>query len=118
MGKSDFERTLAWGARDAERRYRQRTHRERRGQQEDRRQPQQPSAWTPRGGMPPFVGVVEGTDEVVSFKAGPRGTLISDGDFSDDNTGFRDHHNHYGERSEAPGSYFAEDRGYYTGPYH
>lgn len=123
MSRSEFERTLAWGARDSARRYQQRTQRERRGRQQEDRRRQQPqsSTWTPAASLPPFGGVIEGTDDVVSFKTGgPQGdrTLISDGDYTDDRDGFNNHHNDYGSRRESPGEYFAEDRGYYTGPFH
>jgi hypothetical protein len=77
------------------------------------------STWTPAGSQNPDVGVVEGTDEAVSFKTGgPSGdeTLIADGDYSDDNNGFagprgnRNHDHHGPTRST--------DRGKYTGPGH
>jgi hypothetical protein len=81
--------------------------------------------WEPSGSQPPDVGIVAGTDHVVSFKTGRKGTdneehtLIADGDYSDDAEGFRKAHNHYGRRRERdrPG-YFSDDRGYYTGPDH
>jgi hypothetical protein len=76
--------------------------------------------WTPRGSQSPDVGVVADTDHVVSFKTknDQDRTIIADGDFSDDNKGFRRRHNDYGEKREAPGEYFDVDRGHYTGPDH
>lgn|GEM_PF-3155989 len=79
----------------------------RRKKDEERR-----STWTPRAAEAPDVGVVEGTDEAVSFKTGgPSGheTLITDGDYSDDNEGFRTHHDHHGPTRST-------HRGRYTGP--
>jgi hypothetical protein len=81
--------------------------------------------WEPRASEPPDAGVIEGTDDVVSFKTGgPTGdqTLIRDGDYSDDKDGFDGlpgdrHHNHYGSRQEDDG-WIDQDRGYYTGPDH
>lgn len=78
------------------------------------------STWTPRASQPPYAGVVDGTDDIVSFKTGgPTGkeTLISDGDYHGDeddsedmNKAFRGHHDHYGPSGNTT-------RGYYTGPY-
>jgi hypothetical protein len=121
LGKSYLERSLEWGARDSARRAKERARRERQERQREERQAQQRSAWTPAGSQPPDVGVIDGTDHIVSFKTGgPQGdrTIIADGDYSDDRDGFDMHHNDYGSRREAPGEYFAEDRGYYSGPYH
>jgi hypothetical protein len=77
------------------------------------------SRWTPAGSQPPDVGVVAGTDHVVSFKTrdDQDRTIIADGDYSDDNKGFRRRHNDYGRKREG-GGYFSEDRGDYTGPDH
>lgn len=78
------------------------------------------STWSPAGSQPPNVGTIAGTDHVVSFKTGGKqgdGTLIADGDYSDDRDGFDENHNHYGSRREGPG-YFSKDRGHYTGPDH
>lgn len=78
----------------------------------ERRRDEERSTWTPRAGEAPDVGVVEGTDDIVSFKTGgPSGkeTLISDGDYSDDNDGFRTHHDHHGPARSTR-------RGRYTGP--
>jgi hypothetical protein len=83
------------------------------------RQRQQQSKWEPRGSQPPDVGVIAGTDHVVSFKTGgPTGdqTLIADGDYSDDKDGFDQNHNHYGSAHE--GGWIDQDRGHYTGPDH
>ncbi len=77
----------------------------------------QKGGWTPSGSKPPDVGVVDGTDHIVSFKTGgPNGddTLIADGDYSDDPKGFtgkrgdrgHDHHGRWG----------SQGRGKYTGP--
>jgi hypothetical protein len=67
------------------------------------------------------VGIIASSGQIVSFKeGGPTGdqTLISDGDYSKDRKGFDAKHNHYGSKQEAPGEFFAEDRGHYTGPDH
>lgn len=77
------------------------------------------STWEPRGSRPPDVGVIAATGQVVSFKTGgPTGdqTLVADGDYSDDNEGFRQNHNHYGSARE--GGWIDQDRGHYTGPDH
>lgn len=83
----------------------------------------QPSRWTPAGSQNPDVGVIEGTDHVVSFKTGGRNgdeTLIADGDYSDNNEGFRGegaqkHHDHYGSARE--GGWIDEVRGFFTDPF-
>lgn len=80
---------------------------------------QKHSTWEPRGSQPPDVGIIAGTDQVVSFKTGgPTGdqTLIADGDYSDDKQGFDQNHNHYGSGRE--GGWIDQDRGHYTGPDH
>lgn len=46
------------------------------------------SQWEPRSSQPPDVGVVESTDDVVSFKTKGDHTLIADGDYSDNARGF------------------------------
>ena len=78
------------------------------------------SNWDPAGSQAPDVGTVADTDHVVSFKTGgPSGeeTLIADGDYSDDNKGFRRNpdgskaHDHYGPSGNT-------NRGKYTGPGH
>lgn len=82
-------------------------------------QQQRQSTWEPRGSQPPDVGVIAGTNHVVSFKTGgPTGdqTLIADGDYSDDKEGFNQNHNHYGSARE--GGWIDQDRGHYTGPDH
>ena len=72
-------------------------------------------SWEPRSSQAPDVGVIAGTDHVVSFKTRDDDTLIADGDFSDDNHGFsRDPdgakaHDHYGP-------WGGTERGRYTGP--
>jgi hypothetical protein len=72
---------------------------------------------------PPDVGVLEGTDHVVSFKTGGRNgneTLIADGDYSDNNEGFAGKpgsrpHDHYGSKQE--GGWIDEVRGFFTDPF-
>lgn len=81
------------------------------------RREERPSRWTPAGSQNPDVGVVEGTEHVVSFKTDGNETLISDGDYSEGDTqGFdgtpgNRGHNHYGPTG-------SQDRGKYTGPDH
>ena len=103
-----------WSLQQARRAERERQRERREAERRERR-------WQPRGSQPPDVGVIAGTDDLVSFKTGTDGndghTLISDGDYSDDADGFDEHHNHYGQRREGPG-HFDKDRGYYTGPDH
>lgn len=85
----------------------------------EERQHQRHSSWEPRGSQPPDVGVISGTELVVSFKTGGATgdqTLIADGDYSDDREGFDERHNHYGSARE--GGWIDQDRGYYTGPEH
>jgi hypothetical protein len=79
----------------------------------------QPSRWTPAGSRNPDVGVIEGTDHVVSFKTGGRTgdqTLIRDGDYStgeDARDEFDDEHDHYGSKAE--GGWIDEIRGFFSG---
>lgn len=57
-------------------------------------------------------GTEGGHDNLVSFKTGgPSGaeTLITDGDYHEDNDGFRTNHDHHGPTGSTR-------RGYYTGP--
>lgn len=63
LGRSSFERTLAWGARDKEREYQQRVRRERRDRQ---RQEQRPAR-----SFPPDNGTVNGQPAYVQ-QADPR----------------------------------------------
>lgn len=117
-----------WRAKQAREAERQRKQAERQAAQDARRSTARRSGWTPRSSQNPDVGVVAGTDHVVSFKTKGDHTLIRDGDYSEgDGTGAKearetfdkhDGHNHYGPRQEAPGSHFSDDRGQYTGPDH
>lgn len=85
---------------------------------------EQGGGWTPTGSQNPDVGVIEGTDHVVSFKTGgPNGdeTLIADGDYSKgDGTGAKDAraafnagHDHYGSAQE--GGWIDQVRGFFSG---
>lgn len=76
------------------------------------------SRWTPSASRPPDVGVVAGTGHVASFKTGGSTgdhTLITDGNYSDDNEGFKAAHNHYGSKAEG-GGYIDQDRGHLHRP--
>lgn len=81
----------------------------------DAKRPTVKSRWTPRSSEPPYVGVIDDTDHVVSFKTKGDDVIIADGDYSEDNKGFSRNpdnskaHNHYGP-------WGAKDRGRYTGP--
>jgi len=85
-----------------------------------RSSPSGQSRWTPRGSENPDVGILEGTDHVVSFKTGgPNGneTLIADGDYSTGQEAkeeFRRGHDHYGSKAE--GGWIDKVRGFFTDP--
>lgn len=95
----------------------------------ERRQ-RQDDPWEPSRTEPPHVGVIAGTDQVVSFKTGGSTgdhTLIADGDFSDRPAAFDGEHgqrghSHYGSKQEKgehdPDRWIDQDRGKYTGPDH
>lgn len=85
----------------------------------ERAERQRRGGWEPAGSKPPDVGVVEGTDDVVSFKTGgPSGqdTIIADGDYSDDPKGFNGTRGDRGHDHHGP--WGSQDRGKYTGPGH